>query len=85
MVFKLEPLIPKIYDTADRVLMFLSFEMNMHLSDVQRTGPNLLDMLSAIGGIQSIVFTLFGLILSAVNFNHLENFMAQKLYMLQGE
>ena len=62
--------------------MMISFEMNMDLLSVGRVGYNVIDMFSDIGGIQSIIMTTFALILSVLNHNHFDSYMAQQLYKL---
>ena len=61
----------------------VSFEMNMDLNSLGRDGYNIIDMFSDIGGIQSIIFTTFSLVLSVLNHNYFDSYMAQKLYKLE--
>ena len=64
------------------MVMMVSVEMNMDLLSVGRVGYNVIDMFSDIGGIQSIIMTTFSLILSVLNHNYFDSYMAQKLYKL---
>ena len=57
--------------------------MNMDLTRVGRAGYNIVDMLSDIGGIQSIILTSFTLILTFLNHKYFDSYMAQKLYKLK--
>ena len=63
----------------------VSFEMNMDLNSIDRVGYNFIDMLSDIGGIQTIVMTTFALIMSILNHNYFDSYMAQRLYKLDKE
>ena len=64
------------------MVMMVSVEMNMDLLSVGRVGYNVIDMFSDIGGIQSIIMTTFALILSVLNHNYFDSYMAQKLYKI---
>ena len=63
----------------------VSFEMNMDLNSIDRVGYNFIDMLSDIGGIQTIVMTTFALVMSILNHNYFDSYMAQRLYKLDKE
>ena len=63
----------------------VSFEMNMDANSVERVGYNFVDMLSDIGGIQTIVMTSFALVMSILNHNYFDSYMAQRLYKLDKE
>ena len=54
----------------------LSFEMNLDLISIGRAGYNIVDMLSDIGGIQSIMLTSFSLILTILNHKYFDSYMA---------
>ena len=54
--------------------------MNFDLKIIRRDTYNFLDMLSDVGGIESILITFMNFILSFWNYNHLENYMVSKLY-----
>ena len=57
--------------------------MNLDLISIGRAGYNIVDMLSDIGGIQSIIITSFSLILTIFNHKYFDGYMAQRLYKLQ--
>ena len=65
------------------MLMLLSFEMDLDLDVINRVGYNVIDMFSDIGGIQSILMTFFALILTVLNYNYFDSYMAQKLFKLE--
>ena len=57
--------------------------MNLDLMTVSRNTYNFFDLLSDVGGIQSIIVTFFNLLLSVLNYNKLDNYMVSKLYQYQ--
>ena len=65
--------------------MLLDFEMDLDMDVINRVGYNVIDMLSDIGGIQSIIMTTFALILTVLNYNYFDSYMAQNLYKLGKE
>ena len=67
------------------MLMMLNFEMDLDLDVINRVGYNVVDMFSDIGGIQSIIMTNFALILTVLNYNYFDSYMAQNLYKLEKE
>lgn len=62
--------------------MQLSFEKNVDLVSVLRDSYTFIDMLSDIGGIESILLSTFALLLSVLNHNYFDNYMVQRLYKL---
>ena len=63
----------------------LSFEVDMDLTSINRNGYYFIEMLSDIGGIQSILLATFTVFLSIVNHNYFDSYMAQRLYKLEKE
>ena len=62
--------------------MDVTIEMNLDLGVIQRTSYNVLDVLSDIGGIQSIIITSFSFFIGILNYKHFDSYMASKLYKL---
>lgn len=56
--------------------------MNLDLTIIERDGYTFIDVLSDIGGIQGIIGSTFGLILSILNYNHFDNYMVSRLFKL---
>ena len=54
--------------------------MNMDLTVVERSGYTIVDFLSDIGGLQSIMITVISFWLSIWNYNYLENHLVARLY-----
>ena len=79
-VFKLEQKNSRPFEREPTFIIGLAFEMNYDLNVVSRNTYNILDLLSDIGGIQSLLVTFFNLLLSIWNYNHFSNYMVSKLY-----
>ena len=62
--------------------MDVTIEMNLDLGVIQRTSYNVLDVLSDIGGIQSIIITSFSVVVGIWNYRHFDSYLASKLYKL---
>ena len=56
--------------------MDVTLEMNLDLGMIQREGYNVLDVLSDIGGIQSIFITTFSTLIGVCNYRNFDNYMA---------
>ena len=64
------------------MIMLLAFGMSLDMQSIDRVSYNLVDVLSDVGGIQSIILTTFALILSVMNHNYFDSYMAARLYKL---
>ena len=60
--------------------MQISFELNFHQTVIQRQGYTLFDLLSGVGGIQSVLYAVFSLFLSYFNYNNFSSHLASKFY-----
>ena len=58
----------------------MTFEMNLDLKIVARSGYTFLDLLSDVGGIESILITGTSFFLVIVNHNYLDSYMVSRLY-----
>lgn len=54
--------------------------MNMDLGLIERTGYTVLDILSDVGGLQGILISGISLIISALNYNYLDNYLVSNLF-----
>ena len=59
--------------------------MNFDLININRSGYTLLDVLSGVGGIQSVLYAGFSVILSYFNFNNFSSHLASKFYKFNQE
>ena len=61
----------------------LSVEMQMDTIEYKRMGYHLLDFISDIGGVQSLMFSMFAFMISVWNYNMIDNYMVSRLYKLE--
>ena len=59
--------------------------MDLDMDIINRVGYNVIDMFSDIGGIQSILMTTFALMLTVLNYNFFDSYMAQKLFKFENK
>ena len=63
--------------------MEISIEMNLDQKTIARTGYTILDVLSDVGGIQSILISGFGILIGVWNYSNFENYLASRLYKIK--
>ena len=63
--------------------MDITIEMNLSESVIARAGYNLLDYLSAIGGMQAMLMSCVAYFLAIWNYNSFENFMVTRLFRMR--
>ena len=63
--------------------MDVTIEMNLDLGIIQRTGYNVLDVLSDIGGIQSMIITTLSCFIGIWNYKYFDTYLASKLYKIK--
>ena len=61
----------------------LTIEMNMNTVSHKRQGYYIFDLISDVGGIQSLLFSVFAFFVSVWNYNMLDNSMVNRLYKLE--
>ena len=64
----------------DQNLMTISIEMSMTLTVIERTGDTLLDIFSAIGGLEVALFSFFSLAIRLLNLNSLRSYLTDQLF-----
>ena len=62
--------------------MDITFERDLSLLVISRDGYTVLDWISDIGGIQSILMGAVAIIVGYWNYNNFDNFLVSALYML---
>ena len=70
-------------ERVEDLIMVISFEMDLNLYSIERAGYNILDLLSNIGGIQGLLLSFFGVLISAFNYNNFDNITAAQFYKLK--
>ena len=79
-IFKLVKMTNLPYEKDRNVQMSMTIEMSLELLVVARTGYTILDVLSDVGGIQSLLMTITTLWIGVWNYKHFDNYMASKLF-----
>ena len=79
-VFKLtrKELLP--YEKRDNTWISVTVEMNLNLMTYERSLYTLFDLLSDVGGLSGILFTMFGAVITLWNFNSLNNLLVSDLF-----
>ena len=63
--------------------MDIIIEYNLNQRVIARDGYKALDLLSDIGGMQSILMSAIGYVVAILNYNMLDNFLVNRLYKIQ--
>lgn len=63
--------------------MDLTIELNKDLEVILRKNYHIIDLLSDIGGVQTIVCSLIALILTILNYQHFDTHMSSQLFKVQ--
>ena len=84
-LFKLEPITSRQYASDEYGVMDISIEMNLDQTYVIRECYDILDLLSDVGGIQTIMYVISSLILSVLNYRNFDSFLASRLYKINRE
>ena len=84
-LFEMEEMTGRSYEKDDHVLADLTLELNLNLRHIEREGYQSLDLLSDVGGIWAILSGVFSALLTVLNFNNLDTFMASRLFKIKKE
>ena len=82
-VFLLTPLSTRVEESYPELLMGLSFESNLDLTVIERTGYTILDVLSDIGGILSVLISGAAIPLSLWNHNNFDYALVTRFFKLK--
>ena len=63
----------------------IDIQGNLDLTTLKRDGYTFLDVLSDVGGVSSALISVLVTVVSLLNFNHLESYMASRLFNLDQE
>ena len=75
------PLVSNYNDAVLEIALGLSIDRTL----IQRSGYYLLDLLSDIGGLYSILFGVLASLLQMCNYKKLDSFLASRLYLLPSD
>ena len=81
-LFKLNELKVLPYEKPDKTWISVTFEMDLNRVEYPRSRYTLFDLLSDVGGLSGIFFSVFALIMSAWNYNSLDNYMVTHLFKI---
>lgn len=81
-VFSLDRLPTKSYEKDYDVQLDITVEMNLNQLIVARDGYTILDFISDVGGIQSLLFSGVAIFVGIWNYHYNENLLVSKLYRL---
>ena len=70
----------EIASSDHTLLEGLWIQLSMDVTLIERNGYTLLDVLSDVGGLQSILISAISLLLSFLNYNQLDNYLVSKLF-----
>lgn len=80
-LFRLNSMFPRPYEFNDRSLIAVSIEYNPDLIVIERNITTVLDILADVGGLDTALATLSGVLLSLFNRNRLDSYMISHLYV----
>ena len=63
--------------------MDIMVEMNLDLGKLERSGYTFIDVLSDIGGIQSILISGITIMIGLFNYNHFDSYIATRLFKIR--
>ena len=84
-LFKLNKAEIMPYEKQDNNWMSITIEMDTGLMTYERTVYTLFDLLSDIGGLSGILFSIFLIIVGSWNHNKFDNMLVSRLFKIRGE
>ena len=81
----MEPIAARQYSSDDSGVMDISIEMNLDQTYLIRQCFDILDLLSDVGGIQTIMLVLTSVVISVLNYGNFDTFMASRLFKIKRE
>lgn len=82
-IFKLNKLPDRPYELDYHAQFDLTIEMHLDTIEYKRKWYSLLDFVSDIGGIQSLLLSAFAFLVGVWNYNMFDNYMVSRLYKLE--
>ena len=73
------------YEKPDKTWLMVSLEMDMSRIDFTRSRYTIFDMLSDVGGLSGIFFSVFTVFMAVWNFNSFDNYMVTHLFKAKFE
>ena len=82
-LFKVESMPIRSQEKDLNVQMDIMIEMNLDMGLLARNGYTFIDVLSDIGGIQSILISVISILIGLFNYNHFDTYMAARLFKIR--
>jgi hypothetical protein len=79
-VFKLQRTMNRPFEFFDQDVMAIGIDCNLDRTVIERSNYTILDVLSDVGGLESVLASAIALFLSILNYNNLENSMIKQLF-----
>ena len=79
-IFGIKPLTMRPYEYWDDVHIAITYEFDLNLFQIDRDTYSLLDWLGDIGGFQSALVLLLGIIFGIINYHTFEDHLVAQLY-----
>lgn len=80
-VFKLVRMAPEPYEVEGETFIFMTgIQMNLDQTLIARTGYTFLDVLSDVGGLESIVISTVAIVIQIWNHNRFDTYLASNLF-----
>lgn len=76
-----QPIMP--YEKPDNTWLSISVEMNLDRIEYSRSRYTVFDLLSDVGGLFGIFFSVFAVFMAAWNHNALDNYMVAHLFKVK--
>ena len=80
-VFEINPLPGASYEKNDGTQFDITFERDLDLKLVKRSGYTILDLISNVGGLRTLMSFGFTVLMSYWNFNSSANHMVSRLFL----
>lgn len=71
------------YEKDDNVQMDITIEMNLDYVTQIRTRYTILDVLADVGGMQSLLMSIFGFLLAICNYGNFDNNLAANMFKVK--
>ena len=84
-LFTVRPASLMPYGFDDQVIQGIQIMMDLDLRVIQRTGYTVLDIMSDVGGLQSVLFSGISLFLAMCSYNAIDNYLVSRLYRLESK
>ena len=84
-LFKFEPIAARSYAAENYGVMDISIEMNLDQTYQIRECYDMLNLLSDVGGLQTIMIIISSLFISVFNYENFDTFLASRLFKIKFE